>query len=106
MGCRTARGFLLEHQVSFDSRDVGKDPPTAAELAELLEGLEPEQFLSRRSKAFTELGYDRKLPARSRILEDIARDPNLLRRPFMVGPRGERVVGFDRDRYRDLFAKG
>ena len=91
---------MLEHEVSFDSRDVGKDPPTAAELAGLLEGLEPEEFLSRRSKAFAELGYDRKLPARARILEDIARDPNLLRRPFMVGPRGDRVVGFDQVRRR------
>ncbi|HVP39657.1 MAG TPA: ArsC/Spx/MgsR family protein [Candidatus Saccharimonadales bacterium] len=94
---------MLERRVEFEARDLFKQPLDERELAQVLAGLEPEEFLSRRSGAFTALGYGRRIPPRAQVVRDVARDPGLLRRPLMVGPRGERVVGFDRRRYEELF---
>lgn len=96
--------MLAERGVPVTLRDYFKDRFTIEELRALLQGLglSPRDVLSRRARAYGELIGDREASlSDDELLELIAREPTLLRRPLMA--RGGRsVVGFDRDRIEQL----
>ena len=66
------------------------------ELQELVEGLEVDEFLSRRARAYRELRLEQGALSRSEILNLIVKEPTLLRRPIVVSGR-RKIVGFDRE---------
>lgn len=92
--------------MKFEEHDLFKRAPTEPVLEALFGKLEVEEFISRRSGAFAELGYESKIPPRRQVLADMCRAVNLIRRPLLFGPRGVVVIGFDRARYEELFARG
>ncbi len=89
--------------MKFEEHDLFKLAPTETQLRALFGERDIEEFISRRSGAFAELGYGSKIPPRSQVLKDMCREVNLIRRPLLFGPRGVAVIGFDRARYEDLF---
>ncbi len=94
---------MLERQVDFEERDITRDPPDEREWARFLGPLPVEETVSRRSTPFKQLGYEQALPPRGRFLQDLAKNPALVRRPILLGPNGERILGFDRERYTKIF---
>jgi arsenate reductase-like glutaredoxin family protein len=88
-----------ELKVDLDERDYAKNPLSQAELRELFKGLDPRDFLSTKSPAFTAKGLAGKKLTAEQAIKLMAEDPNLIRRPLIVAGK-ELIAGFDRDRLR------
>ncbi|MBX6341414.1 MAG: Spx/MgsR family RNA polymerase-binding regulatory protein [Thermomicrobiaceae bacterium] len=103
MSCRKAEEFLGARGVPYRRRDYFRDRFTRQELADLLDraGLTPREVLSTRSRAYRELGLAERELSDEELLDLMAREPTLLRRPLIVSERGV-VVGFDRRRLEEL----
>ncbi len=96
-GCRQALDWLKAHGVTFQERHIRRAPPDRQELAELVARL-PEGaagLLSRRSVRYRELGLAGHEPEGESLLDLLAREPHLLRRPIVCDGR-RTVAGFDR----------
>lgn len=86
-------------------RDFFRERFTRAELAAVLTraGLSPRDALSKRSRAYKELGLAGRAVSDNELLELMIAEPTLLRRPLVVGD--ETVLGFDRDALGRLAAR-
>jgi regulatory protein spx len=83
--------------VETEDRHIWNEPPSRAELAELARLVGgPEALLSRRSTRWRELGLEGQPLAPDAILDLLAREPRLLRRPIVTDGR-HAAVGFNRD---------
>jgi arsenate reductase (glutaredoxin) len=60
-------------------------------------GLSPGDVLSKRSRAYKELGLAERTVTDRELIELMAQYPTLLRRPLVIGDDGEVVVGFNKD---------
>ena len=88
--------MLSRKKVAFTTRDLFKQPLTAAEIKALaakapggVRGL-----LSTRTSQYKALGLDRKKVSDEQLITLMAKEPRLLRRPLTLA--GNRlVVGFD-----------
>lgn len=104
--CRNAAAWLHAHGVDYKRRHVWNEHPTPAELAELAARLPggAQTLLSRRSRRFRELGLEGREPTEDELLDLLAGEPRLLRRPIIVD--GQRViVGFDRAALQAAFGR-
>src|SRR5215469_1646800 len=98
--CRKARGLLLEEELAFDFRDLGKQCLTGAELDELIGEPDYKEFLSTRNELYRKR-KKQKPPSRTEAIKLMAREPNLIRRPLLI--RGSQILfGFDQAAYRKL----
>jgi regulatory protein spx len=83
--------------VTFTTRDLFKQPLTAAEIRALAarapDGVR--SLLSTRSPQYKALGLDRRQPSTAELVALMVREPRLLRRPIV--DLGDRLlIGFDR----------
>ncbi len=104
--CAKAKTDLLRSGAAFQERHIRKDPPTRTELAELA-SMHPHgarAFLSQRSVRFRELGLAGREFAEEELLDLLAREPNLLRRPI-ISDGSSVVVGYDRPALQALLAR-
>ena len=87
--CRTALALLEEHDVAADAIHYLDEPPTVADLNELMTllGIDDPRLMMRRDEpAYAELALDD--AAGDALLEAIVEHPILLERPiFVVGDR-------------------
>ena len=103
VGCRRARWFLQDLGVSFEERDVIKNPLTLEELDQLIGTANPAQFFSPKNPKVKSKGYVQNTPPRAEVLQILAADSNLLRRPIVT--LGSRlVVGWDEKQLKALLA--
>ncbi len=95
--------MLAEHGIQAERRDYFKSPFTVEELRGLLNeiGLSPSEVLSKRSKAYRDLGLADHECSDDELLELMASNPGLLRRPIVVKDR-RAVIGFNRGQLEDL----
>jgi arsenate reductase len=93
-----------ELNVDLDERDYVKQPLSTAELKELFRGLDPRDFLNRKSPAFKSRGLANKTLSTEETIALMAAEPNLIKRPLVIA-HGEMVAGFDRERLRALFKR-
>lgn len=92
---------MLDEKVSFDSRDLGKQRLTEAELDQLVGERDYRAFLNPRNEVFRKRKMKEHPPTRAQAIRLMAMEPNLIRRPLLV--RGsEIIVGFDEEAYRRL----
>ena len=88
--------MLSRKKVAFTTRDLFKQPLTAAEI-KALAAKSPEGvrgLLSTRTSQYKALGLDKKPMSDAELIALMAREPRLIRRPLTVA--GNRlVVGFD-----------
>jgi arsenate reductase len=97
--CRLAAEMLEESGTEFGVRRYLDEPPTVAELADLLDklGLEPWDITRMGEPVAEELG----LAERPRVREDwiglLAEHPILIQRPIIVTDDGEAWVARDED---------
>ena len=88
--------MLSRRKIAFTTRDLFKQPLTAAEIRALAakapQGVRG--LLSTRTSQYRALGLDRKSVSDEELIALMAREPRLLRRPLTVA--GQRIiVGFD-----------
>lgn len=95
--CRTAVTELDAAGVDYTVRRYLDDPPTAAELAEVLDRLGLEPWDITRAKEAAEEGIDlpREPAQRTAWLEALAAHPRALQRPIITATDGTTVVGRD-----------
>lgn len=93
--------MLSQTGVAFREREIFREPLSVSELEALLNGRSPQDLLSRKSTRFKELGLEGKELGDEELLELLAREPGLLRRP-LVTAGGELVVGLDKDKLAKL----
>lgn len=84
------RGFGLHF------RDLGKERLSAAELEKLIGDRDHKQFLNPRNELYRQKNMKDNPPSREDAIRMMAAEPNLIRRPVIVGG-GRVVLGFDED---------
>jgi arsenate reductase-like glutaredoxin family protein len=88
--------------LELDERDYAKQPLTAAELKELFNAADPRDFINPKSPAFKAMSLKDKSLTVEQALKLMAQEPNLIKRPLTI--RGRTIiVGFDRERLREVF---
>ena len=97
------RAALSRRKVAFTTRDLFKQPLTAAEIRALAartpEGVRG--LLSTRTSQYKALGLDKKKVSDTELIALMAKEPRLIRRPLTVS--GNRViVGFDAEAFEAL----
>jgi len=97
--CRTAVSELDAAGVDYTVRRYLDDPPTVAELTEVLDRLGLEPWDIARAKEAAEEGIDlpRDPAQRGAWLEALAAHPRALQRPIITAADGTTVVGRDPD---------
>ncbi|HUV31623.1 MAG TPA: ArsC/Spx/MgsR family protein [Acidobacteriota bacterium] len=100
--CHDARKFIEDAGVMLDVRDIAENPLSVYELDGLLGYWDISHFLNRMSEAYSKYGLDKKLPGRDELLDLIAKDHTLLRRPIVRSGR-LMTVGYDRRKISEMF---
>jgi arsenate reductase len=96
--CRTAVADLDAAGMEYTVRRYLDDPPTAAEIAEVLDrlGLEPWDIARLGETVAAELGiktWPQDPANRTRWIEALAANPKLIQRPIITAADGSAVVG-------------
>jgi len=87
--------------VELESRDLGKQRLTEAELEELIGDRDYKEFLNTRNELYRARNMKEHPPSRAEAIKLMAKEPNLIRRPVVL--RGsEMVLGLDEEAYRKL----
>jgi arsenate reductase-like glutaredoxin family protein len=87
---------LLEEGVELDSRDMGKDRLSAAELESLIGDRDYKLFLNTRNELYRERNMKEHPPSRAEAIKMMAAEPNLIRRPIVI--RGNEIhLGWDEE---------
>ena len=108
--CRSATEALDEAGIEYTVRRYLDDPPTRAELEEVLSrlGLEPWDITRTREAATHDahvLAVPKDAEHRDRWLDALAAHPQLIQRPIITADDGTTVVGRDRDSLAKVMAR-
>lgn len=97
--CRTAVAELDAAGVAYTVRRYLDEPPTAAELADVVARLGLEPWDIARAKEAREAGIDlpRDAEHRANWLEALATHPRAIQRPIITATDGTTVVGRDQE---------
>jgi arsenate reductase (glutaredoxin) len=106
--CKKALKWLEARGVAVDVRPIVDEPPTAAELALWIprSGRPVRKWLNTSGQSYR--AFDKDVMARAKddeIARWLALDGKLVKRPVVVTPRGEVLVGFDEAAYAQTFAR-
>lgn len=84
--CRKARAWLVKHEVDFQEHNIITSPLSRDELMSILSFTEngTEDIISTRSKVFQKLDIDVEELSISDLIDLIAKNPSLLRRPIIM----------------------
>ncbi|WP_456274055.1 Spx/MgsR family RNA polymerase-binding regulatory protein [Bacillus sp. AK031] len=104
--CRKAKKWLTANSVDVKERHIFRDAPTSEEIMNLLSlttnGLD--EILATRSQTYKDLNIDLEELTLSEVVQLIADEPKLLRRPLLTDGT-KLVVGFDPEGLRGLTNK-
>lgn len=96
--CRNATRWLRDQGVQFDERPIRETPPSAAELSAMLKahGGNLRRLFNTSSQDYRDLGLTDRMDALApaEAFRLMAKNGNLVRRPFVLGPNVA-LVGFD-----------
>lgn len=87
---------LSQNGVELDERDFFADPFTADELRQLIGDAPVADYFSWRSPSFRKLGLKRDEMSDDQMLELMAEEPRLVRRPLILTEDGQLIVGTDK----------
>jgi arsenate reductase (glutaredoxin) len=92
--------LLREHGIAFEETDLNRKL-TVTQLDKLIGDRDYKLFLNSRNELYRERGMKENPPSRADALRLMAENPNLIKRPILVG--GSRIVlGFDEAAIADL----
>lgn len=107
--CEQARAWLHRHKLAFVEKDIRTTPPTVKELRTMMAayGGERKKLLNTSGIEYRKQGLAAKLPglAEAEGLALIAGNGMFIKRPFVLGPGGAGVVGFDEEKWAAVFLK-
>jgi arsenate reductase len=96
--CRRAVKWLRAHGLAFSEHPIRETPPTPAELRTMLaaQGRELRRLFNTSGRDYREQALGEKLPdlTEAEALALLARNGNLVKRPFLLGPAAG-LVGFN-----------
>ncbi len=92
---------MLELGADIESRDLDKSPLSVEELEQLIGERNYKTFLNTRNELYREKKMAEKPPSRADALKLMSKNPNLIKRPILLGG-GKILLGFDEDAYRKL----
>jgi len=102
--CRKATAFFRQHGIEVREIPVREQPPSLAELKAMLKACHGElrKLFNTSGTDYKALGLSKKLVAMSdqEALELLARNGNLVKRPFVIG-NGIHLVGFNESDWRN-----
>ena len=93
---------LSQNGVELDERDFFADPFTADELRQLIGDAPVSDYFSWRSPSFRKLGLKRDEMSDGQMLDLMADEPRLIRRPLIMTTDGNLIVGTDKKAMADL----
>jgi arsenate reductase len=94
--CRKARKFMERRGFQLYFRDLAKERLSSTELEKLIGNRDYKEFLNSRNELFRRKKMKDNPPSRMEAIKMMTKEPNLIRRPVIVGG-GRVVVGFDED---------
>lgn len=99
--CRKARAWLTKHDVDFQEHNIITSPLSREELLAILSFTEngTEDIISTRSKVFQKLDIDIDELSIMDLIDLIAKNPSLLRRPIIMDSK-RMQIGFNEDEIR------
>jgi arsenate reductase len=87
--CRKAGKWLTEHKISYDSRNIKENNPTADELAEWIKisGLPIKKFFNTSGQVYKQNNLKDRLPSMTdqEQIDLLATDGMLVKRPLVIG---------------------
>jgi arsenate reductase len=92
--------LLREKGVAFEEVDLNKGL-SVAQLDSLIGSRDYRDFLNSRNEMYRERGMKENPPPRAEALKLMSENPNLIKRPILVGEK-EIVLGFDEARFAKL----
>ena len=106
--CRRATKWLRAHGLAFEERPIRDTPPSVAELHRMLaaQGGEMRKLFNTAGRDYRDQKLAEKLPSldEAAALALLAGNGNLVKRPFLLGPNGVGLVGFDEDAWLERLA--
>ncbi|HER4380602.1 TPA: transcriptional regulator Spx, partial [Streptococcus pyogenes] len=104
--CRKARAWLVKHEVDFQEHNIITSPLSRDELMSILSFTEngTEDIISTRSKVFQKLDIDVEELSISDLIDLIAKNPSLLRRPIIMDQK-RMQIGFNEDEIRAFLSR-
>jgi regulatory protein spx len=102
--CRKAVEYLTAKGFELEKHDLGKERPTRELLGQLIDEHGLERVVNERSRAFKERGLDLGKLTKSKAIDLMLEEPNLMRRPLVLAGR-DVVFGFDVAGYDSLGKK-
>lgn len=92
--CRDAKNALEEAGATLELRDFFAEPFTRAELERLAQRVQPHDLFSWRSPSSVPF-RDRRFSMRpSELIDEMLKEPRLIRRPILETPDGDVIVGY------------
>ena len=92
---------MLELGAELESRDLGKERLSEAELDELIGNRDYQGFLNPRNDLYRARKMKENPPSRAEAIKLMAKEPNLIRRPVVV--RGSQIqFGFEEEQFKKL----
>ncbi len=88
--------------MELDERDFFAEPFSVEELRELFGDAPVSDYFSWRSPSFRKLGMKREEMSDGQMLELMAEEPRLIRRPLIMTAEGTLIVGTDKKAMADL----
>lgn len=103
--CKKAESWLKENKVSYESRHIKEENPTAEELSAWIakSGLSARKFFNTSGLLYKELQLKDKLGSMSdkEMIDLLATDGMLVKRPLLIGDEGV-CVGFKEAEWEKL----
>jgi Spx/MgsR family transcriptional regulator len=94
--CRKARSYMEKRGYQLYFRDLAKERLTPEELENLIGNHDHKEFLNTRNALYRDNNMKDNPPSRKEAIKMMSQEPNLIRRPVIVGG-GRVVLGFDKD---------
>ena len=92
---------MLELKIDFTPRDLDKQSLSESELDQLIGKRDYKEFLNPRNEFFRARQMAKHPPTRAEALKLMAKHPNLIRRPLLIGG-SQIIIGFNDPAYRNL----
>ena len=95
--CKKAKAFLEAQHIAFEECPIETQPPAPAVLEQLVDENDLKASLNTRSAIYKANDLGKSLPGKDQILKLMQEDPNLIKRPVIMGNNGALYQGFDEE---------
>ena len=100
--CRNAQKTLDQLGIDVEERDFFAKPLTRDELNDLIDAVGIENLFSWRSPSAKPYRDRKDTISTDELVDAMLQEPRLIRRPIVISPGSEPIVGFDKTAYAQL----